>query len=199
LIVQAAGTHVEVDHSIVGAIRAIDGGRVCLTGSIVDAGADDASAYGGINDQEPGAALVATNSTIIGRVHTAEMELASNTIFFAASAAGAPVRAEMVQQGCVRFCYVPPGSRLPRRFECQPQSPEDAAAVRPVFTSLRYGDAGYCQLSVNCSEKIKTGADDQAEIGAFHDLYQPQRTANLRSRLDEFLRFSLEAGVFEAS
>jgi hypothetical protein len=71
--------------------------------------------------------------------------------------------------------------------------------VRPIFTSLRYGDAGYCQLSVHCSEKIKSGADDGAEIGAFHDLYQPQRVANLRARLDENLRFSLEAGIFMAS
>jgi hypothetical protein len=33
-------------------------------------------------------------------------------------------------------------------------------------------------------------------MGAFHDLYQPQRERNLRVRLDEYLRFGLEAGVF---
>ena len=40
------------------------------------------------------------------------------------------------------------------------------------------------------------GADDDGEIGAFHFLQQPQRLANLEGRLDEYLRFGLEAGVF---
>jgi hypothetical protein len=33
-------------------------------------------------------------------------------------------------------------------------------------------------------------------MGAFHALYQPQRESNLRIRLDEYLRFGLEAGLF---
>lgn len=199
VVAQSPDVHIEIDRSILGAIRAADGARVCLTNSIVDAGDEANLAYAGVGGQQPGAPLVAVNTTIIGRVHTKTMELASNTIFFAGSATETLARAEMLQEGCVRFCYVPPGSLLPRQFECQPETQEDAALVRPVFTSLRYGDAGYCQLSVHCSEKIKSGADDGAEIGAFHDLYQPQRVANLRARLDEFLRFSLEAGIFMAS
>jgi hypothetical protein len=71
--------------------------------------------------------------------------------------------------------------------------------VRPAFTSLRYGYAGYCQLSLRTAVEIRQGADDQAEMGVFHDLYQPQREANLRARLDEYLRFGLEAGIFFAS
>jgi hypothetical protein len=197
VVAQAPNLHIEIDRSIVGAIRATEASSLCLTNSIVDAGDEDDVAYAGID--AAGAPLVAVNCTIIGRVHTLTMELASNTIFFAGSANDAPARAEMLQEGCVRFCYAPPGSRLPRQFECQPETQEDAARVRPIFTSLRYGDAGYCQLSVHCSEKIKSGADDGAEIGAFHDLYQPQRVANLRARLDENLRFSLEAGIFMAS
>jgi len=201
IVAHAPNLRIEIDRCILGAIRAADGAHVCLTGSIVDAGAETAVAYAGISAQQPGAPLVAVDSTIIGRVDTLTMELASNTIFFASPTpdAPAPVRAEMLQQGCVRFCYVPPGSLLPRQFECQPETSADAARVRPLFTSLRYGDPGYGQLGVHCSNKIKRGADDEAEIGAFHDLFQPQRVANLRARLDEFLRFGLEAGIFEAS
>ena len=33
-------------------------------------------------------------------------------------------------------------------------------------------------------------------MGAFHELFEPQRETNLRIRLDEYLRFGLEAGVF---
>jgi hypothetical protein len=36
-------------------------------------------------------------------------------------------------------------------------------------------------------------------MGVFHDLFQPQREAYLRARLQEYLRFGLEAGVFHAS
>ena len=43
---------------------------------------------------------------------------------------------------------------------------------------------------------IRAGADDEAEMGAFHDLFQPQRESNLRTRLDEYVRFGLEAGIF---
>ena len=66
----------------------------------------------------------------------------------------------------------------------------------PAFTSLRYADPGYCQLRISAPEQIRVGADDQAEMGAFHDLFQPQRESNIRARLREYLRFGLEAGVF---
>jgi hypothetical protein len=68
--------------------------------------------------------------------------------------------------------------------------------VRPQFTSLKYGDPGYCQLVSWAACEIRAGADDEAEMGAFHDLYEPQRETNLRIRLEEYLRFKLEAGVF---
>lgn len=71
--------------------------------------------------------------------------------------------------------------------------------IRPEFTSLTYGDAGYCRLSDRCPVEIREGADDESELGVFHDLYQHQRETNLRVRLDEYLRFGLEAGIFHAS
>ncbi len=71
--------------------------------------------------------------------------------------------------------------------------------MRPRFVSLRYGDPAYCQLSRWCAGEIRRGADDESEMGVFHDLYVPQREANLRARLDEYLRFGLEAGVLYAT
>ena len=68
--------------------------------------------------------------------------------------------------------------------------------MRPQFTSLRYGDPGYGQLALHCAVEIRTGADNEAEMGALHTLYQPQRETNLRVRLEEYLRFGLEAGIF---
>ena len=56
----------------------------------------------------------------------------------------APVIAERRQEGCMRFCFVPPGSLTPRRFRCVPDDAHPDAL--PHFTSLRYGDPGYGQL-----------------------------------------------------
>jgi hypothetical protein len=106
-----------------------------------------------------------------------------------------PLWTDRRQAGCLRFCFVPPGSRTPRRFQCQPTDEGDPN-LWPAFTSLRYGHPGYCQLALSTPAAIRRGAEDESEIGAFHMLYQPQREANLRLRLDEYLRFGLEAGIF---
>ena len=115
----------------------------------------------------------------------------------------------------MRFCYVPEDSRTPRRFECQPdlvkqavtentEIPEDdksalmdqeAGRVRPIFNSVRYGTPAYCQLAERCAEEITRGADDESELGVFHDLFQPQRAANLRARLDEHTPAGMDAGI----
>ena len=73
---------------------------------------------------------------------------------------------------------------------------EVAALIRPLFVSRRYGDPGFGQLEQRCAGQIRTGADSGAEMGAFEFLKQPQREANLRDALAEYLRFGLEAGLF---
>lgn len=203
LVIETANTNVDIEECIVGQVRSDSGAEIRISNSIVDASDPKAIAYAGLADDEPGASLIIENTTVIGKLYTRVMELASNTIFLAELDAAdtwpAAVRAERLQQGCVRFSYVPRGSQLPRLFHCQPATIGDDARVRPAFTSLRYGDAGYCQLSQACAIEITTGADDQSEMGVFHNLHQPRREANLRAALDEYLRFGLEAGIFYAS
>jgi hypothetical protein len=204
LIVSSPHTKLEIQHSIVGGLRIAEGAQVQVANSIVDATAAANIAYAGINlpnpETVPGAALTLVNSTIIGKVHTEQFELVSNTILLAeAGTWSQPVMAGKVQEGCVRFSYLPFDSKVPRRYYCQPARAEDASRVRPLFTSLRYGDPGYCQLSARCAVEIRQGADDESEMGVWHDLYQPQREINLRVRLDEYLRCSLEAGILYAS
>ena len=109
------------------------------------------------------------------------------------------------QIGCMRFCYVPPGSRTPRRYHCQPDLVERAVAdlfaksaitpaerdelieserlrVEPRVQQHALRRAAYCQLAATCAVEIARGADDESEMGVFHDLFQPQRAANLRTR-----------------
>lgn len=202
LIVQGA-TLVQIDHCITGGLRAETDVRVQLAGSIIDATAESNLAFAAPANDDPGGALRSVNCTSIGKVSTEVLELASNTIFLAALAGGdpwaAPVLARRRQEGCVRFSYVPTEARVPRRYRCQPATAAGAARVRPVLASSRYGTPAYCQLSGRCAVEIRQGADDEAEMGSFHDLYQPQRESHLRRRLEEYLRFGLEAGVFYAS
>jgi hypothetical protein len=172
----------------------------------------------------PGGILSVVNSTIIGTINTGLLKLASNSILLARTKDGSPpVYSERRQTGCVRFSWLPLESRVPRRYRCQPeleisdqieavkkksanmtisdadrQAIQDSVVVKlvPAFTSLMYADPGYCQLRISAPEQIRAGADDEAEMGAFHDLFQPQRESNVRTRLEEYLRFGLEAGVF---
>jgi hypothetical protein len=47
--------------------------------------------------------------------------------------------------------------------------------------------------------EIRQGASDESEMGVFHNLFQPQREANLRARLDEYTPAGMDAGIFFAS
>ena len=160
-------------------------------------------------------------TTVFGGLHARVLD-ASNAIF------DAPAIARQRQKGCVRFSYVPAGSRTPRRHRCQPDhaiatrlasaraaaeaagttvSVAEAAAlaeverrrVTPSFGSRRYGDPELGQLRIRCAAEIRRGADNGSEMGAYCFLQQPHREANLRTALDEYLRFGLEAGVFFVS
>lgn len=200
LSVHGAGARVEIDHCITGGLRVGEDVGTRIADSIIDATSRCGVAYSAPDGFGPAGPLHVENTTIIGKVHAQVLELASNTIFLARRAVHdpwpAPVLSVRRQTGCVRFSFVPPGSRTPRRFQCQPRDETDAAAVSPQFTSLRYGDPGYAQLSARCPTEIFRGADDESEMGAFHELYEPQRIANVTVRLEEYLRFGLEAGLF---
>jgi hypothetical protein len=137
-----------------------------------------------------GPALTLNETTILGALHVRQLD-ASNCIF------DERVIAERRQIGCVRFSYVAPRSQTPRRFRCQPDG--GGSDVEPAFTARRWGDAAYAQLSLACSNEIRTGADDGSEMGAFHFLMQPQRETNLRVRLGEYLPFGLDAALIFVS
>ena len=197
-LVIEAGMSVTIDSCIVGPILAAPGARVSIVNSIVDAGGPSGVAYAAPDGASSGAPLTVTDSTIIGKVRALELVEAANTIFAAKCAAGdtwpAPVWIDRRQIGEARFCYLPPGSRTPRARRCVPAAGDDAGVNAPIFASARYGDPGYGQLDRRTALSIRTGAEDGAEIGVARSLQQPLREANLRARLDEFLRLGLDAG-----
>jgi hypothetical protein len=206
LIVESSDISIDIEDCITGGLRIAGVANISITNSIVDSTSESNVAYkapGNDGDGKPGGILQVVNSTIIGKVNASMMELVSNTIFMARLKEknedwDTPVLAQRQQEGCVRFSFLPSGSRVPRRYHCVEESESDAS-LRPMFTSGDYSDPGYCQLSRNCAIEIRQGADDESEMGVFHDLYQQRREINLRVRLGEYLRFGLEAGIFYLS
>lgn len=205
---------VRIEHSILGSIQIhedevrTDPIPLHISDSIVDATSPRKEAIGSPGLPVAHAVLTALRSTVFGIVDVHAVALAENCIF------NDCVNVARRQLGCMRFCYVPPGCRTPRRYRCQPDLVEravgdpvlhpDAIArerlrVRPQFTSIRYGQPGYGQLGVWGAEEIARGADDESEMGAFHDLFQPQRAANLQTRLDEHTPAGMDVGVLYAT
>jgi hypothetical protein len=218
-------TLLAIEHSIVGSI-VVNQSEVTtepisirISDSILDAARGDLDALSGTDGAFAHAEIEVMRSTVFGLVRTHAIKLAENSIF---NDRIAVVRS---QQGCVRFCYVAPGSRTPRRYHCQPDGAEVAeverardvarranapapgqaeieaaqrsarSRVRPQFNSVRYGTPTYCQLATSCAPEIKRGAHDESEMGVFHNLFQPQRNANLRARLDEYTPAGIDVGV----
>lgn len=199
LAVEIADVAVEIDHTIVGALRIHAGAGVVANDSIVDATSADRMAYAAPDGVAPGGKLSLDACTVIGRLRAAEVGTISNSALLARPATGDTQPAVLVvrrQTGCVRFSYLPFDALTPRRYRCQPESAAGEVDVTPRFTSLRYGVAAYCQLARATADAIRRGADDESEMGAFHLLFPAQREANLQIRLREFLRVGLAAGIF---
>ena len=191
---------------------------IVVSDSILDALSPSGVAVRGCDPKAPHApdrkpispaVLTLRRCTVFGAINVHMVALAENSIF-----TGLLFVARR-QAGCVRSCYVPPNSRTPRRYECQPDQaiadlcpggPEDSLEVeairrrvRPRFAGERYGTPVYARLSDDCATEIRRGADDESEMGVFHDLFEPQRAANLLARLDEYTPAGTDAGIIFTS
>jgi hypothetical protein len=197
LDVDIAGVAVTIERTIVGALRVHASSTVSAKDSVVDANGLDGTAFSASDGASAGGALSLDGCTVVGKVHARLLPLVSNSLLLAKTAPGdgwpTPVRAEQRQRGCVRFSWLPPTSRVPRRYRCLPQAD---GAPAPRMLSLRYGTPHYGRLSAMTDAAILRGADDEGEMGALHHLLAPLRTGNLRLRLDEYLRAGLESGTF---
>ncbi|MGM0583452.1 MAG: hypothetical protein ACQEUZ_02210 [Pseudomonadota bacterium] len=201
----AAGASLAAERCVLGPVRVAADVDARFIDCALDAGRPDATAYA----PEAGAerdVLRLKRCTVVGRVACGAFGDAApaDSPFKAATDAGArfattdtlfhaagpePVRAARRQIGCLRFCYVPEGSRTPRRRRC-------VSAPPPVFASRRYADAGYLLLDPRTSEAILRGAENGGEMGVWNRAAHQARDDNLRRVIGEFLRFGREAGVF---
>jgi hypothetical protein len=200
LVLEAPGAALTLERAITAGLLVNAAASARVIDSIVDATAAWRVAFAGPDGAGEGGSLHVENSTVIGKVRTHALPLASNTIFIARRPAHDPWRAALwctrQQTGCVRFCVVPVDALTPRQYRCLPGAPTSEYALAPQFVTLRYGHPSYALLSGDCPVAVWQGADDESQIGAYHLLYETQGVANYRTRLDEYLPFGLEAGIF---
>ncbi|MCP4711200.1 MAG: hypothetical protein GY869_21480, partial [Planctomycetes bacterium] len=212
------GVQVHVAQSILGTIMVdqdevnIDPTSIHISDSILDATSTELEALSGPHCALAHAVLTIIRTTVFGSIYTHAIDLGENSIF------DGHIEVGRRQRGCIRFSYVTPNSRTPRRYNCQPDLVEQAVdaqlerqkitedevapvkerergRVHPRFNSTHYGVSTYAKLAQACAEEIKRGADDQSEMGVFHDLYHPQRVANLQARLNEYTPAGMDVGI----
>lgn len=184
-----------VEHSIVGTIVVDqdetkgDPLTVEILDSVVDATSHDLPAVTAPEDRFAHAELTMRRCTVLGGIRAHALALGENSIVTGC------LHTLRRDTGCLRYSYAPVAHPGPPRYRCVP-TPE---SVRPHFTSTRYGHPGYCQLHPACDPSVSAGAEDGAEMGAFHDLYQPQRLSNLVGHLAEYVPLGVEAAVITAT
>ena len=226
---------VRVEHSILGSVVAeVDERRgdppvLSISDSILDATDPDQLAVSSGDGRLAFMQLTVARSTVVGEVLVHAVDRVENSIFTS------PLWVARRQVGCVRFSYLPDGSRTPHRYHCQPdaavseatddvrrqaeraasggrrralprwppQSPVPASgrATASDPTSPASATAHPVMASwLGRSRRRSGGAPTtRPSWGAFHDLFQPQRTANLRARLDEYTPAGMDTGLFFSS
>lgn len=193
--------------------------RLALQDSIIDAG-DRTYAIDSRRDRKADEDhrfdLRIHRCTIRGRVHARRLDIAQDSIFLDKLIVGRP------QTGGMRYCYVHKDSTTPPQYYCQPslstargqstntcgetllkldceqREATSRTTPAPIFASLDPLAAAYMRLAPNCPVEIRRGAEDESEMGVFHDLYEPHREANLRERLKQFTPVSMRSEILYA-
>jgi hypothetical protein len=129
-----------------------------------------------------------------------------------------PLDCEHRQTGDISFCYIAPGSRTPKRTNCQPETALarvaaefargtpaasdrgrvealTAARLVPRFDSVQFGQPAYARLAGGAAPELTQGAQDEGELGAYHDLWQPLRVADLRTQLQQFAPVGVDIDI----
>jgi hypothetical protein len=200
VLVTATGATLIFNRVISGPLAVDTSGTTRICSSIIDATSPAYVAYAGRDLAAAGADLHVEDSTVVGKVRTRTITLASNTIFRARRGLHDPwpsaVWASRKQSGCVRFCVLPYDSITPRRYHCLPPDAARESALEPVFVSLRYGEPAYALLSGDCPLAIWNGADNGSQIGVYLQIQETEAVTNVQLRAPEYLPALLESGVF---
>jgi len=181
ILVKSRIKRLVIDRSIVGPIEVVtaDQGAVDLLlvrDSIVDAIQHPSVSPVAIKNTSGEVRLLGT--TVFGNVEAEILRASDSLVFGTLVAANA-------QASCFRFSAASPGgplARLPRAFQAHLVD-----EIEPFFfTSLRFGDSGYAQLSRVAPDFVKKGAENGSELGAFSFQRNPIRLLSVMAKVEEF-------------
>jgi hypothetical protein len=210
LVVHGTPCPITISSSVIGRIRveSPETGfeplplKVC--DSVLDAPNLHERAVLGTDDRPAWVRLSLSRVTVLGGAEVHSAGLVEDSIVTGA------LDCERRQTGRVRFCYLGPGSRTPKRTSCQPDvalARAEAAIARgtpaardrgqlealiaarlvPRFDSLQFGQPAYARLAGDAAPELTHGAHDEGELGAYHDLWQPLLVADLKTQLRQFV------------
>lgn len=194
--------NIGINASIVGGLHLPSGSHLMVTNSIIDNA--NGHAISGVHSHDAGPITTLEHVTILGETHLSQIDSAVGTIF------DGRLIVKNTSEGSIHFCYIREDSQTPTQDRCQIDSArqepdaslsptEPHSNLRPSFTSRHYGNPGYAQLAASCPIEIRRGAEDGSEMGAFHDLYCPQREDALNRALTEYVPLGFSTKIVYVS
>lgn len=174
-----------IESSIVGAIREstsetdpCSAGRIVIRDSIVRSLVPGTAAI-----ETRVAELTLERVTVFGHVSVNRLDATEALI-------QGTVRVLDNQHGCFRFSTAndTPDKRMPRHYESPLFAPQ---IPNHFFTSRRFGDPGFAQLSATAPNTVVRGAENRSEMGVFNSLLNPFKRDDLETKVFEFMPFGL--------
>ena len=218
LVVHGVPCPVTISSSVIGKIRVespetgFEPLPLAVCDSVLDASDPREPAVLGADGRPAWVRLSLSRVTVLGGAEVHSAGLVEDSILTGA------LDCERRQTGNVRFCYLGPGSRTPKRTNCQPEvalaraeaeiargTPAAgerrrmealiAARLVPRFDGVRFGQPAYARLAGDAAPELTHGAHDEGELGAYHDLWQALRAADLRTQLRQFVPAGIDIDI----
>ncbi|MFO1302119.1 MAG: hypothetical protein U1F54_00225 [Burkholderiales bacterium] len=183
LLVRGRVEHLRIDRCIFSSVRVLAGGSLetlTITDSIAQAAAPGARVI-----DAPLADVRIERSTILA-ARESDLAIDVETLYASELLCTGKIDVTNTQTGCFRFSARASGSRVPHPYESHV-----IADTGHYFTSRRFGDPGYAQLSDSAPEFIVRGAESGAEIGAWASLINPIKHDSLLAKTGEYMPFGL--------
>jgi hypothetical protein len=194
LLIKGRVRRLRIERAIVGAVSVFTDPTDCSQSGLVEEliisdSIVDGSHSGGVALDCPTGQVTLNGVTVIGDLKAVLVQ-ASNCIVLG------QIDVLNQEQSCLRFTATSkpaPGASLPRTFHTPRSAPSATAPTGAIidvesvfFTSLRFGDPGYAELSLAAPEEIVTGAENGSELGSFSFLRRPIALRSVQTKVDEF-------------
>jgi hypothetical protein len=153
--------------------------QIAIVDSIIDAGVAPPGPDGQVAIRSIDGQVVMRGVTVFGDIHADLLDATDSLVM------GQLIVAN-TQNSCFRFSAASPSNAFPP--EAPPKQFQSVfEQIEPFFfTSLRFGDPGYAQLSRIVPDAIRRGAENTSEMGAFSFLLNPIRLVSVQAKIDEF-------------